>query len=237
MISQVQLSDLFVEVADTLIDDFDLVDFYQNLTERAAAVSGAAAVGLMLLDHRDRVRFMAASNASGKMMELLQLQSVEGPCLDCITTQQPVINADLDEAIRRWPTFAPRAIQGGFRSVHAFPMRLRDRTIGALNLFGTETSRFSDDEARVVQALADIATIAILQQRNIAQADALSEQLQTALNTRIIIEQAKGAIARSEGISTEAAFERLRAQSRSTSQRLADVAHSVLADLENPHTI
>lgn len=236
MISQVELSDLFVEVADTLIDDFDLVDFYQTLTERAATISGAAAVGLLLLDHRDRVRFVAASNATGKMMELLQLQSVEGPCLDCITTHAPVINANLAEATRRWPTFAPRAIAGGFRSVHAFPMRLRDRTIGALNLFGSEVTGFAADEVRVVQALADVATIAILQQRNLAQAETVSEQLQTALNTRIVIEQAKGAVARSEGISVEAAFERLRAQARSTSRRLVDVAQGVLADLEKPKT-
>ena len=192
MISPVQLSDLFVEMTDTLVGDFDILDFYHNLTKHAADVSGASAAGLVLADHRGRVRYVGASNESGKMLELLQIQNSEGPCLDCVVTGEPVINADLSYAMDRWPTFSRRAIEAGFQSVHAFPMRLRDETIGALNLFGTVTSRFEPDEVRVVQALADVATIAILQERNVTNAEALTEQLQGALNSRIVIEQAKG---------------------------------------------
>lgn len=231
MISVTDLSEFFVEVADTLVDDFDLLDFLDNLTGRAAAVSGAAAVGLVLSDHHGRVRFMASSNESGKMLELLQIQNDEGPCLDCLTTGEPVVNADLASASGRWPVFAPRALEAGFRSVHAFPMRLRATVIGALNLFGTEDARFEPDEVRVVQALADVATIAILQERNLERAETLTEQLQAALNSRIVVEQAKGALAHADQISTAEAFDLLRTRARTKRQRLVDVAQEVLDHL------
>ncbi|GAA4711602.1 GAF and ANTAR domain-containing protein [Nocardioides conyzicola] len=234
MISVTDLSDFFVEVADTLVDEFDVVDFLDNLTAKAAVVSSAAAVGLVLSDHRGRVRFMASSNESGKMLELLQIQNQEGPCLDCLTTGVPVVNADLAHAGDRWPTFAPRAIEAGFQSVHAFPMRLRDQVIGALNLFGAEDTRFEADEVKVVQALADVATIAILHERNLGQAEVLTEQLQSALNSRVVIEQAKGALAQADRISTSDAFDVMRSRARSSRRRLVDVAQEVLAGLENP---
>ena len=224
MISSAHLTDIFVEVADTLVDDFDLIDFLQNLVDHTALVSGAGAVGLLLADHHDILRFMAASNGSGELLELVQLQNSEGPCLDCFRTKQPVANANLANSTDRWPVFAPLAINAGFGSVHAFPMRLRDRVIGTLNLFGSQDSHFESEEVRVVQALADVATIAILQERSIARAEALTEQLQGALNSRIVIEQAKGALAQIEGVSVDEAFNILRARARSTRQRLVDVA-------------
>ena len=228
MISAEKLSDVFVEIADTLVADFDLIDFLQQLTERAASISGAGAVGLLLADHRQTLRFMASSNESGKALELFQLQYSEGPCFDCYRTKEPVVNADLQNADDRWPLFAPRAIELGFQSVHAFPMRLRDNIIGALNLFGSSDHRFAPGEVRIVQALADVATIAILQERSVTRAEALTEQLQGALNSRIIIEQAKGALAQQEGVSIDAAFELLRERARSTHQRIVDVAADVL---------
>ena len=232
MISTDRLTHLFVEVADTLVDDFDLVDFLQNLTDHAAAISGADAVGLMLADQDGRLRFMASSNETGEMLELLQLQNAEGPCLDCFIGKQPVINADLAAASERWPRFAPSALAAGFRSVHAFPMRLRDTVIGALNLFGRAESEFAEDEVRVVQAMADVATIALLQERSIARSDALTGQLQGALNSRVLLEQAKGAFAQREGTSPEEAFTRLRARARSNHRRLIDVAEEVLSEID-----
>jgi len=229
MISTGKLSDLFVEVADTLVADFDVVDFLHNLTRHAAAVSGAGAVGLLLTDQRGNLEFMAASNATGELLELWQLQSEEGPCLDCFRTREPVINADLTNAESRWPVFAPKAVAAGYQSVHAFPMRLRDEVIGALNLFGSSDTLFEPEDVRVVQALADVATIAILQERSLARAELLTEQLQGALNSRVVIEQAKGAVATIAGVSVDEAFELLRKQARSTHQRLVDVAHSVLS--------
>ena len=231
MISTERLTDVFVEVADTLIHDFDLVDFLHNLTAHAAAVSGAEAVGLLLADQQGKLRYMAASNETGKMLELFQLQNAEGPCLDCYSTRAPVINADLATATERWPKFAPAAIAAGFQSVHAFPMRLRDSVIGALNLFGHADVEFKDDEVRVVQALADVATIALLQERSIARAGSLTEQLQGALNSRIVIEQAKGALARQEGTTPSAAFEMLRAEARKSRRRLVDVATEVISGI------
>ena len=229
MISNERLSDLFVDVADTLVADFDLIDFLSTLCEHASLVSEADAVGIVLADHRGHLRFMASSNESGKALELLQLQAQEGPCRDCFTTKQPVVNANLAEAGHLWPVFAPQAIAAGFQSVHAFPMRLRDEVIGALNLFGTDQMHFDSQEERVVQSLADVATIAILQERSITRAEALTEQLQGALNSRIVIEQAKGALARSEGISVDEAFNVLRQRARSSRMRLGDVAAAVLA--------
>jgi GAF domain-containing protein len=228
MISTANLTTAFVELADTLVDDFDLVDFLQGLTDHAAAVSGAEAVGLVLADHRGQLQFMAASNAAGKAMELFQIQSSEGPCLDCFRNQQPTVNADLGHAESIWPEFAPRARAAGFQSVHAFPMRLRGQVLGALNLFGTSAVRFDPEEVRVVQALADVATIAILQERAITRAELITEQLQGALRSRVVIEQAKGTLAQRRGISVDEAFAAIRDQARTERRKLADVAMEVL---------
>ena len=232
MISTERLTDVFVEVADTLITDFDLVDFLHNLTDHAAAVSGAEAVGLMLADQQGQLRYMAASNETGKMLELFQLQNAEGPCLDCYSSRAPVVNADLASASERWPMFAPAAIAAGFQSVHAFPMRLRDSVIGALNLFGHADAAFKEEEVRVVQALADVATIGLLQERSIARSDSLTEQLPGALNSRIVIEQAKGALARQQGTTPSEAFEVMRSQARRSRRRLVDVANEVISGIE-----
>jgi GAF domain-containing protein len=228
MISTLRLTEAFVEAADTLVADFDLVDFLHDLTDHAAAVSGADAVGLVLGDQRGVLEFMAASNDSGEALELFQLQAEEGPCLDCFRTHEPVVNADLGNAEDLWPTFAPRARAAGFQSVHAFPMRLRSEVIGALNMFSTTRLHFEAEEVRVVQSLADVATIAILQQRGIARAEALTEQLQGALNSRIVIEQAKGAVAQRDGITVDEAFAQMRRQARSEGRRLLDVARETL---------
>jgi GAF domain-containing protein len=229
VISTNKLSDAFVEVADTLVDDFDVVDFLNTLAEHALAVSGAAACGLLLADHNGRLQFMAATDEDVRSLELYQLQNDEGPCLDAFQLREPVVNADLAHAGDRWPRFAPRAIEAGYHSVHAFPMRLRDRVIGALNLFGSQDHRFDPDEVRVVQALADIATIGLLQQRSIANAEELTEQLQIALNSRIVIEQAKGAFAQLNGISVDEAFRRLRQEARTSRRKLTEVCAEVLA--------
>jgi GAF domain-containing protein len=228
MISTQQLTEVFVDVADTLVADFDLIDFLHDLADHAAAISGADAVGLVLADERGELQFMAASNDPGKALELFQLQAKEGPCLDCFNRREPVVNADLGSAEGIWPTFAPRASAAGFQSVHAFPMRLRDEAIGALNLFSTSSLRFETDEVRVVQSLADVATIAILQQRVIARSEALTEQLQGALNSRVVIEQAKGAVSQRDGITPEEAFVRLRRRARAERRRLLDIAAEAL---------
>ncbi len=232
MISTDQLTTVFVEVADTLVDDFDAIDFLHDLAGHAARVSNADAVGVMLADHHGRLQNVASSNESGKRLELLQLRVQQGPCLDCFASGEPVVNADLATALDRWPKFAPALRNAGFGSVHAFPMRLRETVIGALNLFGHPETRFTADETRVVQALADVATIAILQERSLTRAEEITEQLQSALNSRLIIEQAKGALAQLEGTSPSEAFQLLRTQARSSRRRLTDVAAEVLENID-----
>ena len=229
MISTARLTDVFVEMADALVADFDLIEFLHTLTDHAAAVSGAEAVGVVLADQRGHLQFMAASNKAGKALELFQIQSEEGPCHDCYHERRPVVNTDLGQAETLWPQFAPRARAAGFQSVHAFPMRLREDVVGALNIFGTVAVRFEPDEVLLVQALADVATIAILQERTTAQSTVLTEQLQGALSSRVTIEQAKGALSRTAGITLDEAFEDMRQRARSTRRRLADVATEILA--------
>jgi GAF domain-containing protein len=229
MVSTERLADVFVEVADTLVDEFDLIDFLHNLVDHAVTVSGAASAGLMLADQNDALQFMAASSSDARHLELFQLQHSEGPCLDCYRSHEPVSITDLAQEARRWPDFAPGAVEAGVRSVHAFPMRLRDRVIGALNVFGEEPLPLGPSDVKVVQAMADVATIAILQERAIASAELLTEQLQGALNSRIVIEQAKGVVSRDQGVGVDEAFEALRTHARSHGLRLVDLAHDVVA--------
>ena len=229
MISTERLADAFVEVADTLVDEFDLIDFLHNLADHAAGVSGASSVGLLLADQSESLHHMAASSAGARHLELFQIQHDEGPCLDCFRLGAPVILKDLAQAVDRWPMFAPRAIAAGVRSVHAFPMRLRSEVIGALNVFGEEPLPLGPSDVKIVQAMADIATIAILQERAISSAEIMTEQLQGALNSRIVIEQAKGVIARGHGISVDEAFNAIRTHARNNHLRLVDLAHNVVS--------
>ena len=228
MISTERLASVFVEVADTLVADFDLIDFLHNLADHAASLSGASSVGLMLADQNDQLHFMAASSEGAKHLELFQLQYSQGPCWDCHHSGEQVVVADLGEATERWPDFAPRAVAAGVHSVHAFPMRLRDKVIGALNVFGEGPLPLDPIDVNLIQALADIATISIIQERAIAQAEMVTEQLQGALNTRIVVEQAKGVIARTHGIGVDAAFELLRSHARRNRLGLGALAHDIV---------
>jgi GAF domain-containing protein len=225
-----RLAEVFVEVADTLVDDFDLIEFLENVTARAAEMIDASAAGLLLVDPQGRLQFMAASDESAKLLELFGLQAHEGPCQDAFTSGVPVVNADLAEAVGRWPRFAPHAVAAGFRSVHAIPLRHRREVIGALNLFGTGIGRLQPSEVRMVQALADVATIGLLQERAIRRGEVLAEQLQGALNSRIIIEQSKGVLAQIHDVSVEQAFDMLRNYARRHHARLGEVAEAVVVD-------
>jgi GAF domain-containing protein len=230
-VSAQRLATIFVEVADTLVDEFDLIDFLHMLTDRAASLVDAAAVGILLADPRGRLEFMAGSDENVKLLELFQLQNQEGPCLDAFRTAQPVINVDLSAAGGRWPRFAPRATASGYQAVHAFPLRLRQQVIGAMNVFGTtKGGDFHDTDVAVMQALADVASIGLIQERAIRRGEVLTEQLQGALNSRVVIEQAKGAVAQARGISVDQAFASIRSYARSHNQRLTDIAHTIVAD-------
>jgi GAF domain-containing protein len=240
-VSAERLAQLFVEVADTLADEFDLIDLLHMIAERTADLVDASAVGLLLAGRHGRLEFLAASDENTELLERFQIHNHEGPCLDAFHIATPVTNADLTEASTRWPRFAPRATAAGFRSVHAFPLRLRTDVIGALNVFGDQPGPTLDDaEVPIVQALADVTAIGLLQERAIRRGEILTERLQGALNSRIIIEQAKGATAQAHGVSVDEAFTLIRDYARRTNRRLSDVAHTIitdptsLSDLANP---
>jgi len=230
VVSTERLADVFVEFADTLIDDYDVIEFLLMVTNRTAELIGVADVGLLLADQRGRLQFMAASNEDVQRLELFQVQVNEGPCLDAFQSGEPVLNADLSAASHRWPHFAPRALADGYRSAHAFPLRLRQDAIGAIGVFGTDVGHWGPAEVHIAQALAHVATIGLLQERAIRRGEVLAEQLQAALNSRIVIEQAKGAIAQFRNVSVDEAFVLLRNHARRTKKRLGDVAHAALAD-------
>jgi transcriptional regulator with GAF, ATPase, and Fis domain len=229
-VSPERLAEVFVEVADTLVDDFDLIEFLQMVSVHTSDLVEARAAGLLLADSENRLQLMAASDERAQMVELFQVQAHEGPCQDSFTLGRAVTCPDLAGAFDRWPLFAPRAVAAGYRSVHAFPLRLRHRVIGALNLFGTASGEMSEPDGRIVQALADVATIGLLQQRAIHESALLSQQLQNALTSRITIEQAKGALARVHHLTPDEAFDLLRAYCRAHNRRLADVAEAVVHD-------
>jgi transcriptional regulator with GAF, ATPase, and Fis domain len=228
-----RLAEVFVQVADTLVDEFDLIEFLQMLTARVAGLVDDSTVGLLLADPRGHLHFMAASDENTKLLELYQLQNQEGPCLDAYRTAEPVINTDLRGAGPRWPRFAPHATAAGYRSVHAFPLRLRSEVIGALGLFGSTAGDFDYTDTQIVQALTDVAAIGLLQQRAISRGEILTEQLQGALNSRIIIEQAKGAIAQVHNVNVDVAFNLIREYARRNNRRLSDVANLVMNDLHS----
>ncbi|MGN9812589.1 ANTAR domain-containing protein [Micromonospora sp. BQ11] len=229
-VSAERLATVFVEVADTLVDDFDVIEFLQMLTQRVAGLFDTGEVGLMLADHRDRLTFMAASDESARLMEVHQLQHDDGPCLDAYRTGRPVTNVNLAAATDQWPKFAPRATQAGFESVHAFPLRLRRQVVGAMSVFG-RADELDDTDTKIVQSLADVAVIGLLQERAIRRGEVLTEQLQGALNSRVVIEQAKGIIAQHRGVSPDEAFNLIRGYARNNNRRLSDVAQTITTDL------
>ena len=222
------LARTFVELADTLVADFDVVELLVLLTDGCVDVLDVGAAGLMLAAPEGDLRVMASSSEAMRVLELFELQSQEGPCLDCYRTGQPVVNQDLATVNGRWPRFAAEALAAGFHSVHALPMRLRGTVIGALNLFHIEPGEMRQADVVAAQAMADVATIGVLQHRAALEAQVLNEQLNHALNSRIVIEQAKGIIAEREGLNMEQAFSALRNHARYHNLRLVDVAGDVI---------
>jgi GAF domain-containing protein len=217
-----------VELADNLVDDFDVIDVLTVLSLRCVQTIDVDAAGVMLASPAGELQFVASSNESMRILELFQIQADEGPCVDCFNTGDAIVNRDLTNPDERWPTFSPRALQYGFRSVHCLPMRLRGRTIGALNLFRSTEGSLDVGDVVVAQGLADVATIAILQHRSSLDAMLLNNQLSNALNSRVIIEQAKGKISQATNCDMDQAFSRLRAHARNHNLGLTLVAISVV---------
>lgn len=224
---ETQLSQVFVELADTLVDDFDAADFLHVLTRRCVELVDVDAAGLLLVDDAGRLRVMAASSEQVRLLELFELQNEEGPCLECYRSGLPVAEGNL-ESSDRWPVFGPEAVAAGFHAVEAVPMRLRAERIGTLNLFRSLSDALDDRARSLCQGLADVATIGLLQERTIREARLLAEQLQTALNNRVVIEQAKGVLSERAALALDEAFEVLRSYARKSNLRLATVARDLI---------
>jgi GAF domain-containing protein len=223
-----RLAQAFVGLADTLVADYDAVEVSQQLIESSMALLPIAAAGLLIGDVHGELHVLASSSEEIKLLEPLQLQSNAGPCLVAYRTGQPVLVEDLNLEPQRWPAFAKQAAEYHYRSVSALPLRLRDERVGALNLFRTEVGAMSPTDISVGQALADVATVGILHQRTLTNSQLISQQLEGALNSRVIIEQATGVLAERGSIDMDRAFVLLRANARKTQRRLADVARAVV---------
>jgi len=221
------LAQTFVELADTLVDDFDVIELLTMLSERCVELLGAAGTGILLGDAHDHLQMIAASSEQAQLLELFQLQNHEGPCLDCYRTGLAVVHPDL-ATINPWPRFGAVALKAGLPSVHAFPMRLRDRVLGTLNLFMAEARPLSAPDVAMAQALAHAATIAILQDHASRDARTTVGQFQHALNSRVAIEQAKGVLSERAGITMDEAFARLRAHARAHNLKLSSLAASLV---------
>lgn len=224
-----RVAQTFVELADTLVLGFDTIDFLHTLTERCVELLEVDAAGILLVDQRGALNLVAASTEQARLLELFQLQDEEGPCLDCFATGAPVACADLNEEPQRWPRFAAVAREQGFAAVHAVPMRLREQVIGALNLFRTSAGDIPAEATALAQSLANVATISILQVRALRHSEMVAEQLQTALNSRIVIEQAKGILTERLQIGIAEAFSLMRRYARDNNEFLSDVAQQVIA--------
>lgn len=229
MTREQRMTEVFVEVADSLTDDFDLIEFLQQLSVRCMELLNVAAVGILLADAHDTLQTIAASDEHTRLLELFALQHDQGPCVDCYRSGQPRINIDLTdpESTARWPQFAARAAETGFVATNVLPLRLRGRVIGALALFQTDPDPLSNEDITLAQALADVATIAILQQRTLDHGQVERAQLQYALTSRIVLEQAKGILAERWQVSLDDAFAAFRAYARAHNLQLAKLAREI----------
>lgn len=236
MVSQQRVLTTLVGLADTLVSDFDVIDFLHTLAEAGVELLDADAIGLMLADQRGTLQVVASSTEDARLLELFELQHDEGPCLDCYRQGRPVTNIDPDQAGRRWPAFGAAVRAARFSSVHAVPLRLRDQCIGAMNIFLTDRGSLSADDLTLAGALADIATIGLLQERAVREQQVLAEQLQGALNSRVLIEQAKGILAERHRLDLEASFTVIRAHARHTGRTLVGVASDVIDGTIDPVT-
>ncbi|MCD7440555.1 GAF and ANTAR domain-containing protein [Streptomyces lincolnensis] len=234
-----RLAEIFVEVADSLVEDFDVIDLLQRLSTRCVELLGVSAAGILLADAHGELQVIAASDEHARLLELFALQHDQGPCVECYRSGTARTNIDLTapEPTASWPGFAARARETGYVVTHAIPLRLRSRVVGALNLFQTTARRLGDDDIALAQALADVATITILQQRTLEQSHVENSQLENALTSRILVEQVKGVLAERWNTSVDDAFETFRAYARARHLRLSELATRIITGDFDTRTI
>ncbi len=221
------LARAFVRLADTLVSDFDIVEFLHGLSADSVEILGAEAAGVMLADGRGGLRLIASSEERMRLLELFELQGAEGPCLDAFSLGRPV-QASAADSRARWPVFGPHASEVGFQTMCAVPLRIRTDIIGALNLFRGDDEPFTDAEMELAQAMAEMAAIALIQERALREHSLLTGQLQAALNSRVVVEQAKGMLAEYLNITVNEAFALLRNYAREHNRKLSEVASEVV---------
>jgi len=222
-----RITEAFVTVADTLIDDYDVIDLLHTLVEVCTNVLAVDSGGLLLANEAGELQLIASTSEQADFVEIMQLAAGVGPCLDCFSSGMPVSVGDIAEGGAQWPAFQKAALQQGFAAVYATPLRLRGQVLGAMNLFRTQAGELNAPDAAVAQALADVATIGILQERSIRETGVVTEQLQRALESRILIEQAKGVLSAMGLMSVDEAFEALRTYARRHNLPLRTVAQGV----------
>ena len=223
-----------VEMADTLVDDYNVVDLLTGLANRCVTLLDVSAAGVMLVSPKGGLGLVASSSEAMRLLELFELQAQEGPCLDAFRAGQPVEHENLQAGSGRWPSFSTAALKAGFQSAVALPLRLRDATLGALNLLSVRQTPMVEADIIVARAFADLASVSIVQHRTATEAQRLNEQLSAALTSRVVIEQAKGVIAERAGIDLAEAFSRLRRHARSRNLRLTDVAEAAIVGSLDP---
>jgi GAF domain-containing protein len=224
----------FVELADTMVDDFDVIDFLHRVSARCVELLDCDEAGVLLADAAGILRVMASSSERAHALELMQAQTDEGPCFECFSRGEAVSSEDLDADQGRWPSFSPAALARGVCSVHALPMRVRGETVGALNLFRMAAGSLDEHDVPVAQGMADIAAVGLMQERSVRESRVVVQQLQGALTSRVVIEQAKGVLAERAQISLDAAFSRIRGHSRANNLKISRVARELLEGQLDP---
>lgn len=218
----------FATLADSLVAGFDAVDLLQLLVERSAALLDATDAGILLADGTGRLEVVASTDERSQLVELMQLGHDGGPCVECFTTGVPISIPDIGSLHDRWPLFRSAAVAQGFHALHAVPLRLREKTIGSLNLFGDQPGELGEFDLVAAQALADVATISILQERAVRESDLIADQLERALDSRVIIEQAKGVVAYVSEVPVDEAFRIIRAYARDNQRGIVDVSSDIV---------
>jgi GAF domain-containing protein len=221
---EARLLQTFATLADTLVDDYDVVDLLQSLVDACRDLLNTTAAGILLADGDGELELVVSTSEASRLVEVMQLSAHDGPCIECYQTGTAVSVPSISDSVDEWPAFARSALEQGFASAAAIPLRLRESTIGTLNLLHSEEGPAAEADIVAARAFADVATIGILHERSLRESEVLSEQLQIALSSRVVIEQAKGVVSFTNGVPVDEAFELIRAYARRHQLPLRDVA-------------
>lgn len=227
MTDQQALSRVLRDFARTMAGSYDPPQALADLSDNVVKVLGATAAGVALLDGDD-LRFLTATNDLAEKAEDVQERFQDGPCLESIRENQPVVVDDLGTCHDRWPRYTPAVQEIGFNAVLGIPLVLDDRRVGSLDVYNAEPRQWSEDDVDAALVLADIGAAYVINASQLAQSRRTSEQLQTALDSRVVIEQAKGVLAERVGIPTDEAFQRIRASARRESTKVADICRRII---------